>query len=150
MFNPIETRRTADQATHVLTARAEHPHNYGTDKTVSSRDQSFHATSQLEALPVVVKMHEVIEERRATINRNHLAAHSIQQAAAQGNDTAGNLLCIDVVFLSHEPAREFFKITEGIAKGHCPNSARSHDIDSYVFVIKLITHIAAQCFNYRF
>src|SRR4030095_8635687 len=99
MFNPIETRRPAHEATHIQTACAEHAHDYRTDETVTSSYENFHESSQTEALPIVVKTHEVIGERRTTVDGDHLAAHSVQQAATERNDAAGNLFCVDVLLL---------------------------------------------------
>src|SRR5262249_9767726 len=109
--------------------------------------ENFHEASQAEALSIVVKAHEVIHEGGAAVDRNNLAAHAVQQAAAQGNDAFGNLFCVNIVFVAHELACELVEVAERIPARHRPTCSHSNNIDPYVFVIQPITHVPTHCLH---
>src|SRR5262245_25492483 len=48
--------------------------------------------SQTQGLPPLIDPAEVVEEGGPPVHQDHLAAHPVEQAAAQGQDRAGHLL----------------------------------------------------------
>src|SRR6516225_7437099 len=88
--DPVDPAGGTYKTSDFITSVAQHAHDDGADEAVTAGEQNLHV-SQPKPFAVVVEIHEVVEERRAAINRNDLPTHSVEQAAAQCHDAIGNL-----------------------------------------------------------
>src|SRR6266542_4180615 len=105
----------SNQAPHAISLAQQRPDHDGADESVAARHKDTEGVVrrhlELQRLALVVEAHDVVEERRSAIHRDHLAPHAVHEPAAQDNGRIGHLTGVHEVLLLREAASERLEIT---------------------------------------